>query len=228
MAPPGRAATTPAFPVLTTAVAAVTAAVSIAALVAEPVLLALRRDAAALWDGQLWRLLTALLVQDGGVPGTVFNLLGLVLVGVAAERRLGARAWLAAYLTGGLTGELVGWAGWEPIGGGNSIGVCGLAGALAVAVLRDARAPGRLETVAPATWAAALTASTLTGFAPVAAAVVTGSAAATAPRLARGLAAVLVTVSAGLLLFQRDIHGAALGAGLLAGVAFAARPWRAG
>jgi len=62
----------------------------------------------------------------------------------------------------------------------------------------------------------------------VVAAVVTGSAAATAPRLARGLAAVLVAVSAGLLLFQRDIHGAALGAGLLAGVAFAARPWRAG
>ena len=88
MDPPGRAATTPAFPVLTTAVAAVTAAVSITGLVAEPVLLALRRDAAALSDGQLWRLLTALLVQDGGVPGTVFNLLGLVLVGVAAEHRL--------------------------------------------------------------------------------------------------------------------------------------------
>ena len=71
-----------------------TAAVSVAGLVAEPVLVALRRDAVALSDGQLWRLLTALLVQDGGVPGTVFNLLGLVLVGVAAERRLGAWAWL--------------------------------------------------------------------------------------------------------------------------------------
>jgi membrane associated rhomboid family serine protease len=228
MVPHGRAATTPAFPVLTTAVAAVTAAVSIAGLVAEPVLLALRRDAAALSDGQLWRLLTALLVQDGGVPGTVFNLLGLVLVGVAAERRLGARAWLAAYLAGGLTGEFVGWAGWQPIGGGNSVGVCGLAGALAVAVLRDTRPPGRLETVAPATWAAALTASTLTGFAPVVAAVVTGFTAATAPRVARGLPAVLVTVSAGLLLYQRDIHGAALGAGLLTGMAIAARPVPAG
>jgi membrane associated rhomboid family serine protease len=228
MVPPGRAATTPAFPVLTTAVAAVTAAVSIAGLVAEPVLLALRRDAAALSDGQLWRLLTALLVQDGGVPGTVFNLLGLVLVGVAAERRLGARAWLAAYLAGGLTGEFVGWAGWQPIGGGNSVGVCGLAGALAVAVLRDTRPPGRLETIAPAAWAAALTASTLTSFAPVVAAVVTGFTAATAPRVARGLPAVLVTVSAGLLLYQRDIHGAALGAGLLTGMAIAARPVPAG
>ena len=83
----------------------------------------------------------------------VFNLLGLVLVGVAAGRRPGARAWLAAYLVGGLTGELVGWAGWQPVGGGNSVGVCGLAGALAVVVLRDTRPPGRLETVAPATWA---------------------------------------------------------------------------
>jgi membrane associated rhomboid family serine protease len=153
----------------------------------------------------------------------VFNLLGLVLVGVAAERRLGARAWLAAYLVGGLTGELVGWAGWQPVGGGNSIGVCGLAGALAVAVLRDTRPPGRLETVAPATWATALTASTLTGFAPAVAAVVTGLAAATAPRVARGLPVVLVALSAGLLLFQHDIHGSALGAGLLAGIALAAR-----
>jgi membrane associated rhomboid family serine protease len=228
MGPPGRAATRPAFPVLTTAVAAVTAAVSVAGLVAEPVLVALRRDAVALSDGQLWRLLTALLVQDGGVPGTVFNLLGLVLVGVAAERRLGARAWLAAYLVGGLTGELVGWAGWQPVGGGNSVGVCGLAGALAVVVLRDTRPPGRLETVAPATWATALTASTLTGFAPAAAAVTTGLAAAAAPRVARALPAALVAVSAGLLLFQHDIHGSALGAGLLAGIAIAARREPAG
>ena len=65
---------------------------SVTGLLAEPVLLALRRDAAALSDGQLWRLLTALLVQDGGIPGTVFNLLGLVAVGVAAERRLGRPA----------------------------------------------------------------------------------------------------------------------------------------
>ena len=224
MAPAGRTATTPAFPVLTTVVAAVTAAVSIVGLVAEPVLLALRRDAVALSAGQLWRLLTSLLVQDGGVPGTVFNLLGLLLVGMAAERRFRARAWVAAYLVGGLTGELVGWAGWQPVGGGNSVGVCGLAGALAVAVLRDTRPPGRLETVAPATWATALTASTLTGFAPAAAAVATGLAVSTAPRVARGLPAALTAVSAGLLLYQRDIHGAALGAGLLAGIAVAGRP----
>ncbi len=42
---------------------------------------------------------------------------------------------VAAQLVGGLTGELVGWAGWQPVGAGNSVGVCGLAGALAVAVL---------------------------------------------------------------------------------------------
>jgi hypothetical protein len=79
MAPPGRAAVIPAFPVLTTAV---TVAVPIVGLVAETVRLALRRDAAARSDGQLWRPLTALLMQDG--RAAVFNLLGLVLVGVCA------------------------------------------------------------------------------------------------------------------------------------------------
>ena len=109
--------------------------VSVTGLLVEPVLLALRRDPAALADGQLWRLLTALLVQDGGVPGTVFNLLGLLRWASRPSAGWAARLG-AGYLAGGLTGELVGWAGWQPIGAGNSVGVCGLAGALAVALLR--------------------------------------------------------------------------------------------
>jgi len=104
-----------AFPLLTATVAGVTAVVSVTGLLVEPVLLALRRDPVPLAAGQLWRLLTALLVQDGGAPGTVLNLLGLVFVGLAAERRLGRLRWSLGYLAGGLTGELVGWAGWQPV-----------------------------------------------------------------------------------------------------------------
>ena len=35
-------------------------------------------------QGQVWRLLTSLVVQDGGLIGAVFNLVALALIGVAA------------------------------------------------------------------------------------------------------------------------------------------------
>ena len=56
-----------------------------------PSVLALfRRDASAFWAGDWWRLLTPLLVQDGGVRGSIFNLLSLLLVGSVAERLWGS------------------------------------------------------------------------------------------------------------------------------------------
>ena len=221
MANPGHASTEPAVPVLTAAVLGVTAAVSTAGLITDSVLLALRRDAIAISDGQLWRLLTSLLVQDGGVTGTVFNLLGLALVGIAAERRFGWRAWLVAYLVGGLSGEVAGWAGWQPDGAGNSVGVCGLAGALAMVVLRGTGPPGRPEIITPTTWAVALTSGTLTGWAPALAAVAAALSAAARPLIARWVLIALVAGPSVLLLAQRDIHGAALTGGLLVGVVHA-------
>lgn len=45
--------------------------------------------------GQWWRLVTSVVVQDGGAAGTAFNLVVLALVGVIAVRAWGgARAWL--------------------------------------------------------------------------------------------------------------------------------------
>ena len=218
MASTGPAVAPRTFPLLTVSVAGVTTVVSVAGLLVEPVLLALRRDPTALAAGQFWRLITALLVQDGGVPGTVLNLLGLVMVGIAAERQLGRGWWSLAYLGGGLSGELVGWAGWQPIGAGNSVGVCGLAGALAIALFRTSDPPGRLAAVASATWAVTLTAGTLTAMAPTLAAVATGAAVVRGSGLARVLPAVLVAGAGALLLVQQDIHGAALVAGLLVGM----------
>jgi membrane associated rhomboid family serine protease len=92
-------------PALTITVAALTGLASIVGLLVDPVEHALRRDGAAISSGQFWRLLTPMLVQDGGLIGTIFNLAGLVLVGIAAERRLGRRCWVIAYLVGGISGE---------------------------------------------------------------------------------------------------------------------------
>lgn len=115
------------------------------ALVAIPSLLqfpfprllyALRRDGdLILHQGEWWRIVTSLLVQDGGVAGTVFNLVGLVLVGLVAERLWGR--WLPVLFFGaGIGSQFVGMA-WQPIGAGNSVGNFGMAtGVLLLCVIR--------------------------------------------------------------------------------------------
>jgi membrane associated rhomboid family serine protease len=55
-------------------------------------------------------------VQDGGVAGTVSNLLFLLLLGAFAEQLLERRQWLLCYFGAGLAGELAGYA-WQPRGG---------------------------------------------------------------------------------------------------------------
>ncbi|HEX6675957.1 MAG TPA: rhomboid family intramembrane serine protease [Actinomycetes bacterium] len=72
-----------------------------------------RRDPAALSAGEWWRVVTPLVVQDGGLAGTVFNLASLAIVGTVAERLLGSRRWLVQYAAGGLAGEAAGYA-WPP------------------------------------------------------------------------------------------------------------------
>jgi len=116
-------------PTLTAGLTAVTAAVSVAGLVAPPVLAALERTPAA-QHGQPWRWVTSLLVQDGGVAGTVSNLAFLALLGAAAEQVDRRPAVLARYRAGGLVGQLAG-ALWQPVGAGNSVAVCGVVGVLA-------------------------------------------------------------------------------------------------
>ena len=61
----------------------------------------LGRNRQALGSGQLWRLLTALVVQDGGWPGTAFNLVALLVVGVAAERLWTSARWCFIALVAG-------------------------------------------------------------------------------------------------------------------------------
>ncbi|MEU3777727.1 rhomboid family intramembrane serine protease [Streptomyces sp. NPDC032472] len=83
-------------------------------------------------DGEWWRAVTALLVQTSGWGQLGFNLAALAVVAPAAERRLGGLLMLAVFLASGIVAQAVSMAGWSVHGGGDSVGICGLVGALAV------------------------------------------------------------------------------------------------
>jgi membrane associated rhomboid family serine protease len=99
----------------------------------------LRRDPALIRAGEWWRLVTSLVVQDGGVLGTVSNLGFLLVLGVLAERVIGGRRLLALYLAGAVFGQAAGML-FDTVGAGNSIALCGLAGGLMIAARRQAEA----------------------------------------------------------------------------------------
>lgn len=99
-------------------------------------LTALAREGTLIGRGQLWRLVTALFVQDGGVWGLVFNIVMLAVVGRAAERRWTRPAWLLVYFGGGVAAEILALS-WQPVGAGNSVAYFALAGGLAVCAVRE-------------------------------------------------------------------------------------------
>ncbi|MEV4510200.1 rhomboid family intramembrane serine protease [Dactylosporangium sp. NPDC049525] len=146
--PAGPAAPARRPPVATMVAFALTAVPSLLQLTLAPALFeALRRDRAAIADGQLWRLVTSFAVQDSGWPGLIFNLIALAVLGTLAERCWGPARWvaiaLAAQLLGSLWGLVV-----QPVGAGTSLVNFGLAGALAAAALLRETAP---RTRVPAT-----------------------------------------------------------------------------
>lgn len=95
----------------------------------HPVFYALHRDPALLAEGQWWRVASWMFVQDGWLTGTVFNLIALVIVGVAFERVFGPRRWLFAYFVLGMVAQVPGFF-WYPYGAGNSVPVVVLFGGL--------------------------------------------------------------------------------------------------
>lgn len=124
-------------PVLTLSILALTGAVNVAQLAHHDILSSLERTPAGL-HGEWWRTFTSLFVQDGGVLGTVSNLVFLLAIGSIAEQTLTRSRWLLHYFGIGVLTELLAYV-WQPTGGGNSIAVCGLSGAVAVAALNDDR-----------------------------------------------------------------------------------------
>jgi membrane associated rhomboid family serine protease len=135
---------TPRRPWAVVAAATLVAVPSVLQLTLAPGLLdALGRRPGELGDGQVWRLATSLLVQDGGWAGLVYNLAALVYVGLAAERVLGPARWWAVWLVGGVGAQFWGLVV-QPTGAGNSVGTFGLTGALAVLALLRGGAAARL------------------------------------------------------------------------------------
>ena len=132
------------FPRFTVAALVIVGVPSLLQLTVAPQLLGLlQRDAGRISQGEVWRLGTALVVQDGGVPGTVFNLVSLLVVGLVVERRWGAQRAAVIALVGGVAGELWGLVV-QPVGAGNSVAVFALAASVAVAAVAQRDLLGRV------------------------------------------------------------------------------------
>lgn len=98
----------------------------------------LERDPAML-HGEWWRYVTTWFVLTDGWTQIVVNSLGLLIYGTLAEQAVGRVWWSIAYVVAGLVGEVAG-IFWQPVGGGNSVAICGLIGLFTIwQVTRPAR-----------------------------------------------------------------------------------------
>jgi rhomboid protease GluP len=119
-----------------------TAAVTATRLWTPDVMEALWRDPGALGSGQLWRLLSPVLVQSDDSVLVVIAVFALcAVIGVLGERVFPPRRWIALYLLGALVGHGIGEV-FQPDGGGTSVAFMGILGGLAAYALRpDAPVP---------------------------------------------------------------------------------------
>jgi len=116
----------------------------------------LQRAPGGLPSGQLWRLVTPLLVQTLGWYQVVANLVTLALFGVLAEWLLGRWLWMALFAGGTAGGEIAAYA-WHDPGGGDSIAICGLAAGIGITLLARRAPPPRFAADAVVYYVAALT-----------------------------------------------------------------------
>lgn len=117
------------FPTTTFLLAAVTFVVSAVGNLNPDVLHLFQRDRSRLLEGDWWRLITPLFVQDGGWPGTWFNLLALVALGIAVEVRYRGRTLLVVYFLAGIISEMFAYTLLQHQGfAGNSVANMGTAG----------------------------------------------------------------------------------------------------
>jgi membrane associated rhomboid family serine protease len=78
------------------------------------------RDYTKFLQGEWWCLVTSLVVQDGGLSGSIFNLVSILLMGRVAEELWGSQKWLLLFFGGGILSQIVAFA-WQPVGAGNSV-----------------------------------------------------------------------------------------------------------
>lgn len=129
---PGRMLTRPSRAVL--AIWAVVAVPSLLQFVFPALLDVLSRRPELITDGQVWRLLTALVVQDGGVFGTVSNLLYLYVVACAAVPIWGGVRTAALLAAGAVGFDLLTTFVYPQFGAGNSAATFVLAATLPAAL----------------------------------------------------------------------------------------------
>jgi rhomboid protease GluP len=115
-------------PVVAVVLVAVQVIMGVVQLVHPAIIGTLERDP----DGGWWRNVTALLVQSDGGIQLVFNLAAMIAVAPVAARTLGTWRTVAIFLISGVAAQVVSTLGWSPRGGGDSVAICGLVGALAV------------------------------------------------------------------------------------------------
>jgi membrane associated rhomboid family serine protease len=126
----------------TIATAIVMIAVFLAQLAWPPLLDALQRDGAAVQDGQWWRFVTSMFVHGGGWPHLLFNLLGIVLVGVGVERAYSWWRWLVIFMVAGAGAGVLQFVLFPGVAdSGASGGLAGLIGALMLELFRGRRVP---------------------------------------------------------------------------------------
>lgn len=94
-------------PVVTLAMLVLVAAMFCVQLAVPNVLPLMERSGSLLRRGEIWRAVTALFAQDGWLPGALFNMAILVLIGAMAEQKLGPTRWLAVYLGAGIATEFL-------------------------------------------------------------------------------------------------------------------------
>ncbi|MER5889767.1 rhomboid family intramembrane serine protease [Streptomyces sp. NPDC001941] len=99
-----------------------------------------------------WHAVTALSVQSSGWFQLAFNLLALAAVAPVAERWFGPWKTLLVFAASGVAAQAVSMSGWSPTGGGDSVAICGLLGALSVRYAIRGEAPGlrRVSLLVPA------------------------------------------------------------------------------
>jgi membrane associated rhomboid family serine protease len=121
----------PRFPVLTVATLGLTVLVTATRLFTDGPLDALRRDPSALGHGQVWRLISPVLVQsDEGAFGIAMVFVLCAVIGIYAERFLSPARWLTLYLCGAVAGHAIGEA-FQPLEGGTSVAFVGILSGLA-------------------------------------------------------------------------------------------------
>lgn len=102
-----------------------------------------RRPELTLHDAQWWRVLTALLAQDGGLAGAIFNLIVVALVTLVGEWVWGRWRTVVLFLLPSIVLNPLAIVFWDASGGGSSFASDGLLMSmcgLALVTLRDALA----------------------------------------------------------------------------------------